>query len=433
MSAKLRVCVVSIGFAMVACPQYNLTALQTSIGVKDALGSTSIAVYEAICIVTLMIYVPVITLFGKKACLLFGQIPSLIFTIALLYPRFWTLTPAGVLLGIGESLIMPAIGAIIVSIPKLEESRNRQVSTESAVGIFVSVLGLVQAVFSIAPDLILKKEVSSNLINSSAIDLVKCGANDCPLDYAFTEDSNIFEQLVPTLFSIRIYLCLCCATQIIGILIQWWSVPSDTGNGTSITEELVNCKNSFTRLFRHSSTKLSLLTFPTLLQFGFVAGFIWSDMARAYGSCVLGVDHLGKVLCVTYITSFLVSSSVTALGNYIPRPFLLTLTLVLELSGYSLAAIWQPSIKSLYMPYILAVLMGSTHALRRVVAYCISGTYFVDRDSAYVMQTLGLAFGTMIIYILTNIVCVSIKLYMLSGLGVVSTVFAIWAHHIISQ
>lgn len=443
MRSQWRLYAVSTGITMVIAPQYALTNLQTSIGVKDALGSMGMLVYEVLCVATLLIYVPMFALLGRKTSLVLSLIPSVLFTLSMMYPRFWTVTPAEILLGIAESVLMTAVGAIVSSVIEGDQATNER--KQSNIGVYLAILACGQAISCLTADFVLKDSGKQRWSgNASSLDdkltnVSNCGANDCPMDYSFKQNSRAFGNLIPTQYSMLIYMGALCVTQIFGIIALWLSVPGDNVNTTETEDKqhllpkapegaFAKLKKAFRRLLAHMSTKHCLLTIPLQMQYGMFCGFLWSEVGRSYVSCTIGISHMGFFLFITYIVTLISTSILHCLRSSIPHPAIFMVSFVIEFSLYMLSLLWQPTTDSLYMLNVMAVVTGAANAFRRFTSYFIASVYSDDLDSSYAVRTGFVALGVAIVNTWATVMCVNIKIYIIASWLIVSTVLAMVGH-----
>lgn len=434
-----RLYVVSIGLTMVLAPQYNLMSLQTSIGVKNATGSTSVVLFSTLSVVSLLVYIPLIARFGRKKCLVVGEIPAVLYTMSYFFPKPWIITTAGVLVGFSESIMTPASAVVITSLAHPSDETYNPDRNTFNVGVLLTIRGLGQALASIIPNAILVDSGKQplNVSASTAYDVSRCGANDCPKEYAFSQHSKIFGNLIPTQDSLRIYLCVMSVTQLFGIIIHCLAVPAENNEGSEERQSLLpqversavqEFKQAILRLLDHFRSKFRWLTISVHVMYGLNTGFIWSEISRAYVSCPFGVENLGSFFFLLYLASFLGNATCTKFCSGIQMPVIYVSNVVITTSAYCLALFWAPSETSLYVPYLLVLLMGLTHFIVRYTSFVISSNYFDDMDSAYLIQTGVAALGNATVFMLANVMCVYIKLYIIMSFSLFSTALVFVAH-----
>lgn len=431
---------------MVMAPQYTLVSLQTSIGVKDALGSMGMMVYELVCVVTILMYVPMFLWFGRKNCLLVGAIPSVLFTLSMMYPTMWTVTPAEILLGIAESVEMTAIGAIVSSV--VLDSEHDSEKKRSSVGVYLTIMAVGEAITCLVAELVLKDSgagwftsIFSHKEHVMA-NISRCGANDCPMDYSFKENSHVFRNLIPTVLSRCVYLGALAVTQIIGIIILWRSVPYDNMESQSrdiderqhlllgqFRSAWTQFKTVFRRLVVHMSSKISMLTIPLQMQYGVFCGFLWAEVGRSYVSCTIGIEHLGFFQFVAYIVTLICTYFLHRFRSSISNPAVFLLSYVVEISFFLCALLWQPSSSSLYMLCVLGVTVGAANAFRKITSYFIASIYSNDLDSSYAVRTAFVALGVAVVNSWVTIFCIYTKIYIIVAWLTISTVLALIAHY----
>lgn len=444
-----RLYLACVGFAVVVAVQANLDMLQSSIEVKGDLGTTGLVVYQLLCSVSVLLYVPLAVLMGRKKCLIVGQIASVLLTLSMLYPRFWTLLPAQLFAGIVESVVLPAFGVIITSLSQCNMAANNAAERkESNIRTYIVILGIGQSIISLAPNLILKERKEEFMSNATAAagnvtSFSSCGAYDCPMDYAFEEHSTKFQRLIPTPESLSTYLLIFVGIQLTGMAIQWFVIPNDTKiqetqdeektglvqSSNRNTEAMKAYKRAFIRLITLVSSKLCLLAIPIQIQYGLFGAFNWTEVSRSYFSCSIGVQHIGILQSLLFLASAMANLLLFVLRTIISKPVLYICSFFCEMFVYLLSLLWQPSDSAMYVLYIYASSVGITLGLRRFTAFSIASAYFEDVDSAFVVQTWACAFGAMCVFVMSGLFCVYVKIYILGACSFVSTIFIVYGHY----
>ncbi|XP_039259991.2 protein unc-93 homolog A-like [Styela clava] len=112
---------------------------QSSINIKDGLGTISLACSYISSIVFGLIFTPIlIRRFGVKKCILLSEATYATYIISNYYPEYYTMLPGALLLGAGEATLWPCITMMNVYYGRQYSDRikNRNKSYEYYVGLF---------------------------------------------------------------------------------------------------------------------------------------------------------------------------------------------------------------------------------------------------------------------------------------------------------
>lgn len=444
-----RLYLVLVGFSLVFAPQFVMLSLQTSIEGEIALGATNVLVYSILCVISLLLYTPLVTLLGRKFGLVAVEIFWVIYTLSLLHPSYYTVIPASMLMGIAESIILPASGAIILKFITSEviddETRSASVARKTlTIGLFLAVLALGQTISSVMSELLLNPSDGDIWHNGSsiAVNISRCGASDCPMTY--TSDAAVYNKLVPPALSFRVFLVLICAIQVVGIIMQGVLIPDDVpslpnlrvddgGDSAPLLprQRPTYCHSLKRALYTLKSQVLSfrcLMILPIQIHYGLFLGFVWSEYTRAYVACIIGVQNIAKCLYITYFASFITNAVFTKFGSTLPIPALMLISYAAEALVFVTSLLWVPSVSIEHVSYALASLYGLAHGFRRLTFYVTAGVYFDDPNSAYLVQAGTAAIGLTIAYVWCEVLCVYVKIYIMLAHCAVATALAVIAH-----
>ncbi|XP_039252684.2 protein unc-93 homolog A-like [Styela clava] len=231
----------SFGVFMIYSAYGTLLSLQSSINVVDGLGTFTVAIiYGTAVFFTLFCVPPIYRRFGAKKCVCWCEITYVIYTIANIYPTFYTMVPASFIVGMGDCMLwscMPLLNSFFSK--RYTSITGKSAGVESRFsgyfyGIFqmskisgnvVSYTVLYAFNLKSIPEANVTSAntegnssifVSEEILPLETIDYQHCGANDCQ---NATIVSNSLGQYVPasklSIYMLMSILTLLCVAAII--------------------------------------------------------------------------------------------------------------------------------------------------------------------------------------------------------------------------
>lgn len=96
----------SFGVFLIYSAYGTLLSLQSSINVVDGLGTFTVAIiYSTAVFFTLFCVPTILRRFGAKKCVCWCEITYVIYTVANIYPTFYTMIPASLIVGMGDCML----------------------------------------------------------------------------------------------------------------------------------------------------------------------------------------------------------------------------------------------------------------------------------------------------------------------------------------
>ncbi|CAG9561740.1 unnamed protein product [Danaus chrysippus] len=378
--------IISIAF-MVHFTAYSGAAnLQSSINAESGLGTVSLAaVYAGLIFSNIFLPVVIIKWLGTKWAISLSFITYMPYIAAQLYPTFYTLIPAALIVGLGGGPLWCA-KCTYLSVVMISSGDN------------------VAAVTT---------------VNDSFIPQL-CGANFLP-----TKDAGqALQQQPPEKIQMiaGIYLaCMAGAALIVAI-----GVDSMKRYKTSRSET----GSSLTGMALLAVT-VKLLVEPNQLMLviinifvGMQQAFFGADFTAAFVSCAVGTGTVGFVM-MAYGLADAIGCVVTGyLAKLTGRmPMIGMATVLHSLLLISLLA-WSPQQHQLYIMYIIAILWGFCDSIWLVQINAYYGILFKGREeAAFSNFRLWESVGYIIAYIISPFLRTSIKTYILIIAMVVGVVF----------
>ncbi|CAH0715375.1 unnamed protein product, partial [Brenthis ino] len=421
-----NVVVISIAF-MVHFTAYSGAAnLQSSINADEGLGTASLAaVYAGLIFSNIFLPVVVIKWLGTKWAISLSFITYMPYIAAQLYPRFYTLIPAGLILGLGGG---PLWCSKCTYLSVVSEAHSK-VSNVSAEALLVRFLGLFFMIFQLNQvwgNLISSLVISSgdNLAAVTAVNATMipklCGANFLP-----SADAGVaLQQQPPEKIQMiaGIYLaCMAGAALIVAIGVdsmkRYNTNRNATGSGLSGIALLV--------------VTVKLLIEPNQLMLvivnifiGMQQAFFGADFTAAFVSCSIGTGTVGFVM-MTYGMADAIGCVVTGyLAKITGRLPLICVAFLVHLGLFISLLTWRPQHDQTYVVFVIAILWGLCDSIWLVQINAYYGILFPGREeAAFSNFRLWESVGYIIAYIISPYLRTSAKTYVLMACMLIGTVF----------
>lgn len=389
--------------------------LQSSINAKDGLGTVSLcAIYAAL--VVSCIFVP--TFLIKKLTVKWTLCLSLMcyapYIGSQFYPRFYTLVPAGVLLGIGAAPMWASKATYLTQVAGV----YAKLTDQAVDGIIVRFFGFFFLAWQTA-------EVWGNLISSLVLTNAHgsgsssnssnydgCGSNFCQsqldsnANLERPDDSEIYEIS-------GIYLgCIVAAVIMIALVIDPLSRYGEKqGRRNSQQPEMTPIQLLSATAYQLKKPYQQLLI-PITVFIGMEQAFIGADFTQSYISCALGVSQVGYVMicfgCVNAICSILFGS----IMKYIGRAPIMGLGVLVHTGLQSWMLIWKPHPDAPMKFFMAAGLWGVGDAVWQTQVNGLYGTLFRrNKEAAFSNYRLWESMGFVIAYAYSTHLCTRMKLY----------------------
>nr|XP_039257120.1 protein unc-93 homolog A-like isoform X1 [Styela clava] len=157
---------------------------------------------------------------------------------------------------------------------------------------------------------------------------------------------------------------------------------------------------------------------------GIMMSFVYSELTRAYASCVLGLYQVGIGIIIyglgDVIFSFFVAKTPTT-GMWRNFPVLLAFTA--DILNYLFCLTWEPNADNPWVIYLFFLGFGCSDGIWQTLSNFRYGEYFSRRkDIAFTTWNLWINFGFFVQYSLSSYMCVYKKIYMNMALLIVASV-----------
>nr|XP_039259992.1 protein unc-93 homolog A-like isoform X2 [Styela clava] len=418
---------------------------QSSINIKDGLGTISLACSYISSIVFGLIFTPIlIRRFGVKKCILLSEATYATYIISNYYPEYYTMLPGALLLGAGEATLWPCITMMNVYYGRQYSDRikNRNKSYEYYVGLFSGyyfaihhcnkvICGLIsfftQNLFHDQFDE--RKNLTSNstkiIFHQNETHEVfqnmfqHCGANDCQ-DVEVVEET--IEKYTPTdniklIILISFLLLICLLPIIVHVIV----LPNVTTHALTLpttvaeVEALEICSDGnlddsdFMKEaeFVHVRKKSVEAAEKPSVKFSQISATTISEKIGFYVA-VFGAGHA--------ISAYMFNKTRRKIG----QTFLFLICVSLDLLNLIFCLHWNPNQENSWMVYIVYLCFGLTDGIWQPGINMLYVEYFPDNQYiAGSVWTVLIHVGMGIQFAWSGSFCVSTKIYILIGLLII--------------
>lgn len=418
--------VVSTAF-MVQFTAFQGTAnLQSSINAKDSLGTISLsAIYSALVVSCIFLPTLIIRRLTVKWALFFSMMCYAPYIGAQFYPRFYTLVPAGILVGLGAAPMWAAKATYLTQLGQIYAKITDQ-AVEAIIVRFFGFFFLAWQSAELWGNLISSLVLSSGAHGSgggghanysdSALDL--CGANFCVVET--TDNANLERPPDSEIFEISaIYLtCIAVAVLIIALFMDPLSRYGERRRG-SITAQEISGVELLSATFKQLKKPNQQLLIPLTVFIGMEQAFIGADFTQAYVSCALGIHQIGYVMICFGVVNAICSVIFGSLMKYIGRFSIITFGTVVHMGIFSYLLFWRPHPDSPLIFFLISGLWGVGDAVWQTQINGLYGTLFRrNKEAAFSNYRLWESLGFVIAYAYSTALCARMKLYaVMSVLG----------------
>lgn len=268
------------------------------------------------------------------------------------YFRFYTLVPAGILVGLGAAPMWASKATYLTQLGQI----YAKLTDETVEAIIVRFFGFFFLAWQTAElwgNLISSLVLSSGAHgistgagpdNSSATDILdKCGAHFC-LDNSGEGSGNLERPPDYEIYEISsIYLaCIVAAVVVIAIFLDPLRRYGERRRG-SITAIEIGGSQLLAATFRQLKKPNQQLLIAITIFIGMEQAFIGADFTQAYVSCALGVHMIGYVMICFGVVNAICSIIFGSIMKYIGRNVIIALGAIVHGGLIIFALFWRPN------------------------------------------------------------------------------------------
>ncbi|XP_018360950.1 PREDICTED: UNC93-like protein [Trachymyrmex cornetzi] len=420
---------VSIAF-MVQFTAFQGTAnLQSSINASDGLGTVSLsAIYAALVLSCIFVPTFLIKRLTVKWTLCLSMLCYAPYIGSQFYPKFYTLVPAGVLLGLGAAPMWAAKATYLTQVGGVYAKITDQPVDAIVVrffGFFFLAWQTAELWGNLISSLVLSDGGHSgddgNSTTSSWEKIKSCGADFCVLGNGGHE--NLERPPESEIYEISaIYLtCVIVAVIIVALFVDPLSRYGEKQR-RSDSQELSGIQLLSATAYQLKKPYQQLLI-PITIWIGMEQAFIGADFTQAYISCALGVHRVGYVMICFGVVNAGCSLLFGSLMKFVGRQPLMALGAIVHASLIVVLLMWKPHPDNPYVFFSVSGLWGVGDAVWQTQVNGLYGTLFRrNKEAAFSNYRLWESAGFVIAYAYSTHLCARMKLYVMLTVLIIGTI-----------
>ncbi|XP_065054633.1 protein unc-93 homolog A-like [Rhopilema esculentum] len=412
-----NVLLVSLSFSVTFMSFASLQNLQSSLNPVGGLGVASLSVSYSLAILTGIFASSMIV--KKKGCkwsLMVFTFCYAPFAAANLYPTWYTMIPASVIIGIAAGPVWTAKATYITS-SALQyvdiTGAEKGPAITKFFGVFQMILTSGNIIGSLLISIVLKPDGSDATIgNITNAEEYTCGAADCPSKNQWSSAANGTAAVkVANLESVNILMGIFLGAVVLAGLIL---VPIDDVNSSS--KEKRQNQSVKSHIFAVANIvyrdKRMACLLPFCIYAGLSPGFIAVDLAKSYVTCAFGIENLGFVFTVLLCTQTVSAGLIGKFEQYIGRRSIIVSNSVLSMGLLVFLLKWRASSSPAYVFYLVAACYGVTKSVWRTESNSVCGLFFADKqEPAFAVLRVCVSFGFVLSFASGYYLCVYMKIY----------------------
>ncbi|CAG5126163.1 unnamed protein product [Candidula unifasciata] len=464
---RRNVIALSISITLLFIAMGSVRNLQSSLNQEGGIGIISMAVSFVGYMLGSIVSSSIVQNFQPRKCIVVSLIPNLIYVAANIYPVLWLMTVISFIQGISLAIIWNAMSTYITFLSRGYAAKKNQDFDKVSCNFFGTFCLIYQSyhiIGNLIASLVLMPSTVTTLMNSTFQNIT---ANKTTSSSSLDTLLEDFAAPVPVVFQIEsvsemsqngnlwdsTHLNLCGAAFCNHFEVNGSMVSVSTSTKYLLFGIYMGCialsmlvaafvleplnhrlfqstvspakklKRQLVSLAHFSIDSRFLLLLPMLMysimQFGFISG----EVTMAFVTCPLGIHMVGYIMICFGITASMCSYISGILCKYTGRVSQIITASVLNLAVLVFMTYWQPTSGSL-IPYFCVIgLWGVGDGVWNCQVNSIMGVVFSDKfEEAYSGLRVAQGLGVAILFSYSNLVCMTVKIYIIAGVCVVSLV-----------
>ena len=418
-----NVLVIGVAFMVNFTAFMGATNLQSSINADQSLGTFTLAsIYGSLIFSNIFFPTLIISWLGCKWTISLSILTYVPFMAAQFYPKFYTMIPAGLMVGIGAGPLWCA-KCTYLTVAAEAYSTLSDVAADILVTRFFGVFFMFYQMAQVWGNLISSAVLSYGLdavpanttLNSSVVAEV-CGANFCGATSGDAESPKLERPPEERIHLISgIYLCC----MIVASLIVAFGVDSlsrynqgRSGSATGLTG--LKLLAVTLKLLKEKS---QLLMLPIIMFIGGEQAFLFADYNASFVSCAWGISNIGYVMICFGVTNAIAALGAGSIMKLTGRKPLMAFAFCLHMGILIFLLRWKPTPEQNSMFFVMSGLWGLCDAMWLVQVNALSGILFPGKEeAAFSNFRLWESTGSVITYAYSPYLCTHTKLYVLMGI-----------------
>ncbi|CAB3227162.1 unnamed protein product [Arctia plantaginis] len=375
--------VITMAFMLHFTAYAGTSNLQSSINAEAGLGTASLAaVYAGVVLSNIFLPAAVIKWLGTKWAVCLSLITYMPFIACQIYPSFYTLVPAGLLLGLGAGPLWCAKCTYLSLYAETHSSLFQipaGILLQRFLGFFFMILQMSQIFGNLISSVVLStgNTASVTSINASMIPQI-CGAN-------FLPDADAAKAL-PTQPTEKIFMitsvylaCMAGAALIVACFLDSQKSNESCRKGASTK------LSGFALLavtLKHLKEPNQLLILTINVYNGLNLAFFGADFTASFVSCAVGTGFVGYVMMLFGLSNAVCCFMTGYLIKLFGRLPLMLSAMLVHGGIYLTMLLWQPHAGDYYKMFIISALWGFCDSVWTVQINAYYGVLFCGKEEA---------------------------------------------------
>ncbi|XP_066583355.1 UNC93-like protein [Prorops nasuta] len=397
--------------------------LQSSVNADQSLGTfTLAAIYGSLIFSNIFLPPLVISWFGCKWTIALAILTYVPFIAAQFYPKFYTMIPAGLTVGLGGGPLWCA-KCTYLSVAAEAYATISDIKADVLVtrffGLFFMFYQAAQVWGNLISSAVLSYGVESTsmnvTLNSTKVAEI-CGSRFCGPTGSSEENPNLAPPQTERIHLISgIYLvCMILASMIVAFGVDSLS-RYDKGRKAS-TAGLSGFKLLAVTL-QLLKEKSQILILPIIMFIGAEQAFLFADYNASFVSCAWGISNIGYVMICFGVANAIAAPTTGSIVKITGRRPVMAFAFCLHMAIIIFLIFWRPTPDQGIIFFTISALWGICDAVWLVQVNALSGILFPGREeAAFSNFRLWESTGSVITYIYSPYLCTSIKLYLMIGI-----------------
>ncbi|KZC14684.1 PREDICTED: UNC93-like protein [Dufourea novaeangliae] len=418
-----NVLVIGLAFMVNFTAFMGATNLQSSINADQSLGTFTLAsIYGSLIFSNIFLPTLIISWLGCKWTISLSILTYVPFMAAQFYPKFYTMIPAGLMVGIGAGPLWCA-KCTYLTVAADAYATLSDVATDVLVtrffGVFFMFYQMAQVWGNLISSAVLSygmDAVPTNTILNSTIVAEVCGANFCGATSGDAESPKLDRPPEERIHLISgIYLCcMIAASLIVAFGVDSLSRYNRGRSGSATGLSGIKLLAVTLKLLKEKS---QLLILPIIIFIGAEQAFLFADYNASFVSCAWGISNIGYVMICFGVTNAIAALGAGSIMKLTGRKALMIFAFCLHLGILIFLLRWKPTPDRSSMFFLMSGLWGLCDAMWLVQVNALSGILFPGKEeAAFSNFRLWESTGSVITYAYSPYLCTQTKLYILIGI-----------------
>ncbi|XP_076643712.1 UNC93-like protein [Halictus rubicundus] len=418
-----NVLVIGIAFMVNFTAFMGATNLQSSINADQSLGTFTLAsIYGSLIFSNIFFPTLIISWLGCKWTISLSILTYVPFMAAQFYPKFYTMIPAGLLVGIGAGPLWCA-KCTYLTVAAEAYATLSDVAADVLVTRFFGVFFMFYQMAQVWGNLISSAVLSygmdalpTNITLNSSVIAEACGANFCGATSGDVDSPKLERPPEERIHLISgIYLCcMIVASLIVAFGVDTLSRYNRGRSGSATGLSGIKLLAVTLKLLKEKS---QLLILPIIIFIGAEQAFLFADYNASFVSCAWGISNIGYVMICFGVTNAIAALGAGSIMKLTGRKALMVFAFCLHVGILVFLLRWKPTPDQSSIFFLMSGLWGLCDAMWLVQVNALSGILFPGKEeAAFSNFRLWESTGSVITYAYSPYLCTQTKLYVLMGI-----------------